>query len=355
MDGMRAGFETVKKARSLLETITKSTANDKTKASYMSTTRAIFAGARTAESLIAAAMNTRKTSTWGARSAAMKYRTRDLIERLLQQQDQMQRALRSVAQDDPRWAQWGGVVRDIRVWATLLEALKKAEFPPEGRVRRHSKRQDMRGLPVDWRERIISRMPNYAPAALVAALTGCRPAELVMGVKLSIQDGELIAYIRGAKETEKTGQPWRKMCWPIDSTAPLVRAAIELLNEERVGGRIVQIQNARAFSGAVRSAGKREWPTRLASLTPYCFRHQAAADMKLAGTDSSDISAALGHCVDVTKSTYGHVGMGHAGGVAPSRVEAARPVRIKPLSKAATERAAAPARIKAMKQERAPR
>ena len=74
----------------------------------------------------------------------------------------------------------------------------------------------------------------------------------------------------------------------------------------------------------------------------YAERHQAAADMKASGSLSSgEISAALGHVSDVTKSTYGHANMGRkSGGVAPSQVEAARPVQTKAPSKAAAKRVA---------------
>ena len=123
------------------------------------------------------------------------------------------------------------------------------------------------------------------------------------------------------------------MFWPCSVTAsPLVQALIETVTKDvkPVNEVVVQIPRAKAFSDAMRSAGKREWPSRKTSITPYCMRHQAAADMKAdEGMSSGDISAALGHCSDVTKSTYGHANMGRSGGVAPARVEAALAVKTK--------------------------
>lgn len=64
------------------------------------------------------------------------------------------------------------------------------------------------------------------------------------------------------------------------------------------------------------NAAAREWPKRKTTLTPYCFRHQLAADMKASEQlDSEEISAALGHLSDATKSTYGHANMCKGRGV----------------------------------------
>jgi integrase len=314
---MQAEYDIIKRARELLATLPKSM-------------QRLFKAGQSHQTLLTVAMNTTKVATWFSRKAAIKHASRDLVERLLHQQDQAQRVLRSIPADDPRWTEWRKTVRSLGQWSTLLQTVHDAPaIPKEGRKNRHSKRQDMKGLPDDWRERIIARMPNYASAALVAAVTGCRPEELLSGVHITVEDGFLVAHIIGAKNTEKTGQPWRRLFWRLDSESVLVKALIKIVGERQVNdGLKVQIKSTKAFSGAMAAASKREWPGRKSSLTAYCFRHQAAADMKSAGRLSdSDISAALGHISDVTKSTYGHPGMGRSGGVAPDRVKAARPVR----------------------------
>jgi integrase len=72
-----------------------------------------------------------------------------------------------------------------------------------------------------------------------------------------------------------------------------------------------------------------EWQKWKTTVTPYCFRHQLAADMKADGRlDSGEISAALGNLSDATKSTYGHANMCKGRGLAPARVTAARPVKV---------------------------
>lgn len=170
-------------------------------------------------------------------------------------------------------------------------------------------------------------MPSYRLAVLAQAATGCRPDELTRGVKLEIVGGELVAEIQGSKVTAKAGQPWRRLAWSVDSESPLVRM---LVGEVLAGAAVAKIEDAKTYSGAVRAAGARAWPKRKASLAPYCFRHKMASDMKASGAEDSDISAALGHCVDVARSYYGQWQQGRAsGGVAPKRVEASRPVRVK--------------------------
>ena len=335
--GIVENFDIIKNARALLASMPVSHASEKTKAQYRRTMSKLNDTAKTTAQVIAAAKDTRKVSTWFSRRAAITMVASEQLAGVLAEQDRTQRELRTAAADDVRWGQWRKMIGLIRAWSDLLQQINETPAIDEGtRSARHSKRQDLKKLPPDWRERIIERLPAYSPATLVAAVTGCRPDELVTGVTLSIKDGELVAMITGSKTTIGTGQPWRRLCWSVDSDAVLVRKLIDLVREKQVDGLWkVQIQSAKAFSGAMRAAGRREWPRLTTTVTPYCLRHQAAADMKAAGAlTSGEISAALGHCSDVTKTAYGRASMGRAGGVSPARVEAARPVKVKKPSSA---------------------
>ena len=339
---MQDAFETIKQARAVLEAMPPSTASDKTKAGYARQLKRLLSAGKTTSGLLIAARNTQKINTWFSRKAAIKHGARENVARLLSRQDAIQRRLRNIPKDDPRWTEWYVEVKSLAAWLRLLNAVTEAAAIPEkDRKNRKGKRVDMRGLPDDWRSRIIARMPNYRAAVIVAAVTGCRPDELVHGVQIEVIGDEVVATIKGSKTTEKTGQPWRRLAWPLLSESHLVRLLVELALEKPVNeARVVSIKNARAFSGAMRAAAQREWPLRKTTITPYCLRHQAAADMKDdGGLSSGDISAALGHCSDVTKTAYGHRGMATSGGVSPARVESARPVAVKPPSKAAARRA----------------
>lgn len=230
---------------------------------------------------------------------------------------------------------WKQTVKRLNTFRQLLEETRSAELPLEGRIDRHTKRQDMKGLPIDWRERIARRMPKYSQAVMVAAITGCRPSELVMGVRMSIEDGKLVALIKGAKVDEdgEKGQEWRRLSWTVNQDNEMIRELVRLIQLSS-GELMVGIESASNFSKAVSNAAAREWPKRKASITPYCFRHQLAADMKADGNlDGGEISAALGHVSDITKSTYGHANMSRGCSFAPLKVSAARVVRTKAKSR----------------------
>lgn len=240
----------------------------------------------------------------------------------------MQRAIKAAqaAGGSPSWEEWQKAVRKMGRMVEWHKRLQDEPGPPvEERRQRHSKRRDLRGLPEDWREKLVARMPNYRLAALTNAVTGCRPEELTKGVQLAIEGAMLVATIQGAKVAGKTGQPWRRLTWPADRESPLVRM---LVAEVQVGASVAQIADAKAYSGAMRAAGARDWPRRKSTITPYCMRHAAASDMKGSSMDKSTISEALGHCSDVTKQYYGSWSQASASTVAPQLVEAAHEVRV---------------------------
>lgn len=342
---MQEQYETIKRARALLAATPKSTARKSTVDDYRAKVKRLaerIDGERSFEALVNEALKTRKKSSWQAYRAALLFTARNGLEVYLAEQDKLQRGLKAaeLSGQPTDWSPWLSMVTKVEDTRRALQAVRDAALPIEGRVDRHTKRQDMKGLPHDWREQIISRMPTYSVAALTAAVTGCRPAELVQGVKLSIVDGMLVAYIKGAKvDIEKgKGQEWRQLTWSADHSSTLAQ---DLLRQVGLTGgeRIVQIKNASNFSKSMSNAGKRIWPKRKSTVTPYCMRHQMAADMKAdGGLSSAEISAALGHVSDVTKSTYGHANMCRRGGVSPSKVLAARAVKMKTPSKAARKK-----------------
>lgn len=330
-------YETIKCARAILETSQASAPSERTVAGYTAKVKLIIRRAGPGadiEKLINEAKQTRSVSTWFSRRAALMNSFRMVVRRLLVEQEMMQRGLEEpqTADGSPSVKEWQEVVRKIGIFSQWHKRLQDEPAPPvEDRRQRHSKRRDLRGLPDDWRERIVTRMPNYRLAALTNAVAGCRPDELTKGIRIAIEGGMLVVTIQGAKVTKKTGQPWRWLCWPTDSDSPLVRALVE---EVQGGASVAQITDAKAYSGAMRAAGMREWPRRKTTITPYCMRHAFAADMKAAGSDVAEISGALGHCSDVAKQYYGSASQGgRARAVTPLNVKATRNVRMTSESK----------------------
>jgi integrase len=335
-------FGIVKDARSLLTSTPKSTVSEKTLADYLSKLKRLRAIAKDPgdfTEIVAIALQTSKASTWYARRAALMTLARTKLELALRAQDEVQREMKAAATSENQ-VRWMALIKSVHSWKKRLELVTSSGLPLDARHPRKTKRADMRGLPADWRERVVARMPSYSPATLVAAVTGCRPDELVTGVALTIREGILTARVKGSKVNIQTGkgQEWRSMAWPSNHESALVRDLADKVSAAG-GALMVTIASAGNFSSAMRRASMREFPKRKNPLTPYCFRHQCAADMKASSMDSGDISAALGHSSDVTKSTYGRARMGRrTGGVVPATVKAAQPVRVKATSSATHEK-----------------
>lgn len=332
-------YETIKGARAMLQACQANAPSERTVTGYVAKTALIMRRAgpdADIEALINQAKKTQSASTWFSRRAALMHSFRLGIGQLLAEQDTMQRAVKAAeaAGSSPSLERWQKAVRKMGRMVEWHKRLQDEPGPPvEQRRPRHSKRRDLRGLSEDWREKLVTRMPNYRLAALTNAVTGCRSDELLSGVQLEIRGGHLVATIIGSKVTEKTGQPWRRLYWSTDSASPLIRA---LIAEVQAGASVALIKDAKAYSGAMRAAGGREWPKRKTTVTPYCMRHALAADMKASGMNAAEISAGLGHCSNVTKQYYGTASQGGgARSVAPLKVEAERKVmvaRSKPVS-----------------------
>jgi integrase len=218
-------------------------------------------------------------------------------------------------------------------WLELAKAIDDlgpgCPIPPEQRQPRRSKRRDISGLPKDWRERLLDRMSgskHYIPA-LVACVSGCRPAELRKGVSLRIEGGMLRIEIAGAKVGPGKGQPQRVLEYGLPSPLALVSDLAMLV--ELAGGELeVAIDSPKAFSSAIAYHGHRTFPRSARRITPYCFRHQFASDAKRCFGDGDEVSVALGHRADRTRSSYGQAQMGRSGGgLAPSSIEATHEVR----------------------------
>lgn len=340
---MQDHYEMIKRARAVLAATPKSTVSESTAADYLRKVRRLrergkHHGGGMFDGAIAEALKTTKKASWHASRAALRHSARNGLEAYLGEQDRLQRGLKALEAVGRTvdWAPWKAMAQRADDCARALESVLAAALPIEGRIDRHTKRQDMKGLPANWRELVVARMPTYTAAALTAAVTGCRPAELVNGVRLSIESGMLVAHIQGAKVdvARGKGQEWRRLEWPLDHPGSMVRDLATLAHEGG-GSLVVKIESATNFSKAMSNAAKRQWPKRQTTVTPYCFRHQFAADMKAEGQlDSGEISAALGHLSDATKSTYGHSNMSKGRGVAPAKVTAARPVKMRALAKA---------------------
>jgi integrase len=207
----------------------------------------------------------------------------------------------------------------------VIEMLRDKKPPKDAFTRKGcSKRATLKKLPQDWRKRLAANTITAAlPAVLVSMLSGCRPEELAMGIKVSVlDDRHLLITIDGAKVTEHNGQPWRKLTYDVslsDEAAQLWRIT------SRKGGNMVVKREPRTFHKNLESACEKAG---LPGISAYTCRHYFASQLKSAfGTAKEIIAMALGHASTATQQVYGTKQQGRKGGLALVDVSAARAVR----------------------------
>ncbi len=320
-------FDTIKIARDLIKNLPSSAASPATLDGYDHEISRLMTKnhTRSPGELWSAICNTQSTRTYYRRIAAVRYFIRSNLELALRQQDRQQRD----QQDGDGW------LATVRAIESLLELHRITEkhagkCPIEDPARRHSKRQDLRGLPDDWREQMhdAMKMSKYKVDYLVSAVTGCRPHELQHGVRVCI-DHEFIAFtIEGAKVKAQQGQPERTIKYSVNSIHPLVKSLVDEMRLQQAEVAIVKVEKKENFTSALRRCGRKLWPRRRGEITPYCLRHAAASDFKHY-LPPEDVSRALGHAVDATASIYGQRQMSSSGGgLQPAAISAVRAIKV---------------------------
>ncbi|MDG9886626.1 hypothetical protein N7650_27765 [Pseudomonas sp. GD04058] len=281
------------------------------------------------EKLWSAICATRSKSTYRRRVAATLHCCRIQLQEAIRRQDAAQRI-----------GDMNAVRHHVAVIEEVVEILSivdghKGQCPLENTVRRKSKRSDLKNLSSDWRNQLHKQFEGskYELAYLVEAVSGCRPGELEKGVKVICSKENELLTVRidnGIKVTDQKGQPWREITYRIDQS-PLVRALFEVCQNigsdtERIET-FVQVEKTSNWRASLSSAGQKLWPRLKFRICPYHLRNAAASDWKRHGLTDEDISAALGHCVNKTSSSYGQFQVGQGSeGLRPCKVTAARTV-----------------------------
>lgn len=178
-----------------------------------------------------------------------------------------------------------------------------------------------------WRALIFGRLVSvdspWIDHAAVAALTGCRPAE-VASVRIEKgAGGELVITIPGAKVSDTKGQPYRKFSIKADAGPEFAH----LMTRVQKGPVLLSSDStASAFSEALKRAGKQALGDKAPPMTGYVYRHALACDMKADGASRDEIASALGHAVTKTQNYYGRASGGKKG-ARVFQVEATRPIK----------------------------
>ncbi|WP_316871432.1 site-specific integrase [Ralstonia wenshanensis] len=215
-----------------------------------------------------------------------------------------------------------------------------------------AKKSVLKLLPPDWREAMFDRAsqldwiqsrPKLLPALSVLWLTGCRPAELESGVKIACLRDRLVIEITGAKcsndKQNERGQPIRRYVFktpitekPHPALAVLLSMAAKDVALNGIGHATVS-HDADYLYNSIVSLGKATFSRLRTRISPYCFRHQAASDLKADPALSLQEAAQfMGHLSDYSIGKYGRAIHGKRGGerVKPVMVKTSRPVKHSP-------------------------
>ena len=137
-------------------------------------------------------------------------------------------------------------------------------------------------------------------------LTGCRPSELLRGIKVQLIDGRLAFVVAGSKVTEHSGQESRLLMVEPNSSA--AKYLVALVSNHATTS--ISIHNQKTFAEMLAITGKRAFPRLRGRVSPYVFRHAFSSDLKSAGRDQTEIACALGHRVTRTQERYGRCAHG---------------------------------------------
>ncbi len=178
-----------------------------------------------------------------------------------------------------------------------------------GKQHKHSKKYGLCKLAQDWRERVFASIHSARLKAAVAVLsaTGCRPAELEMGVIVRLKDEALQVGIRGAKIDPEMGrgQPVRLLV--VDRNTPwgqyLEQAVLDCPEQT-----MTVTYDAGGISQRLREKSRELWPRRTSLISGYSYRHFLGKSLRESGESAEKIASALGHASDLSQLSYGHAG-----------------------------------------------
>ena len=220
---------------------------------------------------------------------------------------------------------------------------------------KRSKKYTMAKLPDDWREKMWAaaaapgkgrakngKSPKLRQALAVLWATGCRPAEIELGVTVQMLNDKLVLKIIGAKVGEVKVQPLGKKIAGNMTTAqrgiesralaidPEYSDATKYLRDSLVasGQLLIRVQyDADGLRSKIGALGKAVIGSRRAqvidgqrlavTISPYSFRHAMGCDIKSCDSLSDEQrSAIMGHLSMSSLEKYGRRQHG-GGGIRP--------------------------------------
>jgi len=162
-------------------------------------------------------------------------------------------------------------------------------------------------------------------AIAVLYSTGCRPDELVKGVRVSMsQDLKSVEFvIVGSKlnADQKRGIRLRKISVSIHDENNKIRFKLLSLLDELQKNNFetikVSVASANSFSGYISKISKRIYPRRKYHASAYSFRHSFATELKNSGAGPVLIAKSMGHASTRSQQSYGRKRRGASGDLSP--------------------------------------
>jgi integrase len=203
--------------------------------------------------------------------------------------------------DMKRWEDHHKLARRAALAYEQVVAMKK----PEGRSPKMASKG--RSLPpASWQRVVFNAADTHQkPALAVMWATGCRPAEVELGVDLERTNDGIIIRIPGAKVSETKGQPMRSVL--IDPGSEAGKALLDVMGAET--SMTVQRTAKQVANDFTKHLKKRAG---MPQVSAYSFRHQTASDLKAGSADPMKVAEALGHASVHTQRHYGSSRRGSA-------------------------------------------
>lgn len=187
-------------------------------------------------------------------------------------------------------------IQGITRMGLLQTSGRKARLPS-------SKKDELSQLAPNWKAVIAHRAQRsrtYADAVAVLALVGCRPDELLSGVRVRLDGRRCILRIEGSKFGEFAGQTWREIeVLSVDVPDSLLDPLLDGRDET-----YVSIRSTAALRQALKEMSHDLWPT-LPHIVPYHFRHSVAEDLRDNGWAEHEVASVLGERSAATARHYG--------------------------------------------------
>jgi len=212
-----------------------------------------------------------------------------------------------------------------------------------------AKKSALKSLPPTWREDMWDEAskpewrharPQLLPAVAVLWATGCRPVEIERGVRVLLRGDFLVIEVAGAKCMDaggrQRGQPKRHYGFKTDADAHPALMLLRTLAAQNTANGTGQSQvthDANYLYNTIVALGRCAFPRLRTRVSPYCFRHQLASDLKGDPNVSlEDAAKYMGHLSDYSLGKYGHSIHGRKGGgrIKADAIQTSRPVKHSP-------------------------